>query len=125
MHADAASAERGPTGSGKDLYRQARGRLRTPMKKAARRKPGGFSGTAKGVIVDQRAGNAVADRTGLAGLAAAVHVDHDVEGFDMVGQVQGLLADHDRGFATEEGLDVTVVDRDLASAFFDEHTGDA
>jgi len=48
VHADAASAERGLTGSGKDLYRQQpQGPAANAMKKAARRKPGGFSGTAK------------------------------------------------------------------------------
>jgi hypothetical protein len=48
VHADAASAERCLAGSGKDLYRQQpQGLAANAMKKAARRKPGGFSGTAK------------------------------------------------------------------------------
>ncbi len=43
----------------------------------------------------------------------------------MVGQRQGLLGNHDRGFAAEVGLDVLAVHRDLAGAFFQKHAGDA
>ena len=77
------------------------------------------------VIVDQCTGNAVAHCASLAGLAAAVNVDHDVKRFDVVRQKQGLAADHDGGLATEEHLNVLVVNRDLASAFFQKHAGDA
>src|SRR4051794_9254764 len=40
------------------------------------------------VVVDQGAGDAVAHGAGLAGFTAAVDVDLDVEGFDVVGQHQ-------------------------------------
>lgn len=43
------------------------------------------------VVVDQGTGDAVAGRAGLAGFAAAVDVDLDVEGLDVLGQHQGLL----------------------------------
>ena len=61
----------------------------------------------------------------LAVLAAAVDIDHDVKRLDVVRQEQGLADDHDGGLAAEEGLDVAVVDRDLACAFFEKHAGDA
>ena len=62
---------------------------------------------------------------GLAGLTAAVDVDHDVKRLDVVRQKQRLAANHDRGLTAEEHLDVLVVHRDLAGAFFDKHAGDA
>src|SRR5574337_161694 len=82
-------------------------------------------GLERGVVVDQRARDAVAHCAGLAGLAAASHVDRDVEALDMVGQHQRLLGDHDRSLAAEEFGDVAAVDRDLAAALFQKHTGDA
>src|SRR3970282_2816044 len=57
------------------------------------------------VVVDQRAGDAVAHRTGLAGFAAAGHVHHDVELADHLGQFQRLTHDPAAGLAREEQLD--------------------
>src|SRR6187431_2986313 len=42
-----------------------------------------------GVVLDQRAGDAVANGTGLAGLTAAEHVDLDVERLRVVGELEG------------------------------------
>eukprot|EP01136_Pigoraptor_vietnamica_P025358 Opistho-1_new@79282 len=58
---------------------------------------------------------------GLTRFAATVDVDLDVEGFDVVGQEQRLLDDHDRGLAAEVLLDRLAVDRDLTTALLDEH----
>ena len=82
-------------------------------------------GLERGFVVDQGAGDAVARGAGLAGFAATVDIDLDVEGFDMVGQDQGLLGNHDRGFTTEIVLNILAIDRDLAGAFFQENAGDA
>ncbi len=80
----------------------------------------GFEGS---LVVDQRAGDAVAHRTGLAGFAAAVDVDLDVEAFDVLGENEGLLDDHDGGLTAEILLDVFPVDRDFAGALLDEDAG--
>ena len=62
---------------------------------------------------------------GLAGFTTTVHIDLDVESFEVVGQCQGLLGDHDGGFAAKVGGDVLAIHGDLAGAFFQKHTGDA
>src|SRR5947209_3001836 len=67
------------------------------------------------VVVDQGARDAVADRAGLAGLAATVHVDLDVEGGVVGGEHQRLADDHDRRLAAEVLLDRLAVDEDLAA----------
>src|SRR6185312_15508224 len=54
------------------------------------------------VVLDQRAGDAEADRAGLAGDAAAFHVDADVELVGHLGEFQRLAHDHARSFAAEE-----------------------
>ena len=51
----------------------------------------------------------------VTGFATTVHVDHHVEGVGVVGQQQGLLANHDGGLAAEVGLDVLAIDHDLAT----------
>ena len=73
------------------------------------------------VVVDQSAGDAVAHSTSLAGFAAAGHVHHDVERFDIFGELQGLHDDHAAGFALEEFVEITAVDHDLARAALDEN----
>src|SRR2546421_6377487 len=74
------------------------------------------------VVVDQRTGDAVAHRAGLAGLAAAVHVDLDVEGRVVGREHQRLLDDHDRRLAAEVLLYRLAVDEDLSRALLDEDT---
>lgn len=78
------------------------------------------NGLEAGVVVDQSAGDAVANSTSLAGFATARHIHHDVERFDVFGELQGLHDDHAAGFALEEFVDVTTVDHDLACAALDE-----
>ena len=63
----------------------------------------------------------MAHSTGLAGFAAAGHVHHDVERFDIFGELQGLHDDHAAGFTLEEFVEIAAVDHDLARAALDEH----
>ena len=60
---------------------------------------------------------------GLAGLAAALNVHHDVEGLDILGDLQGLHHDHAAGFTLEEIRQLAAIDGDLASAALEENTG--
>src|SRR5471030_1968691 len=73
------------------------------------------------IVVDQGAGDAVANCASLAGLAAAVDVDLDVETLDIAGQFQWLTNNHHDGFAGEVLSRWLAVNDDLASANFDEH----
>src|SRR6476469_4765164 len=73
------------------------------------------------VVLDQRAGNAEADRAGLAGVTAAFDRHQDVELVGRLGQLERLAHDHARGFASEEIFDRTLVDGDLAVALAQEH----
>src|SRR5690606_31981913 len=75
------------------------------------------------IIVDQRAGNAMAHGAGLSVHTAAVDVDVKVEGLQMAGQFQRLANDHATRFAREVLVHGLAVDDDLARAFFQEHTG--
>src|SRR5690606_24326350 len=75
------------------------------------------------VVLDQRAGDAQADRTGLAGGAAAGGGDDDVELVDRLGQLERLAHDHARGLAAEELVQRTAVDGDVATALAQEHAG--
>src|ERR1039457_1387271 len=68
------------------------------------------------IISDQRPGDAVTDRAGLAGDAAAGDLDRDVERRGHLHQLQRLPHDHSSGLATEEFIDRTLVDRDTAIA---------
>ena len=77
------------------------------------------------VVVDQGTCDAVTGRTGLAGFTTTVHIDLNIEGFEIVGQCQGLLGNHDGGLAAKVSLDVLAIHGDLAGAFFQKHTGDA
>jgi hypothetical protein len=75
------------------------------------------------IVFDQGAGDAVAHRTGLAGLAAALDIHQDVEGVGVLGQFQRLAHDHAAGFAGEELVDRLVIDDELAAAAAQEYTG--
>src|SRR6185503_8994405 len=68
----------------------------------AREEAGLLEALAQLAVVDlQRARDAVADRSGLAARAAAVHRDDDVELVDRLRQRQGLLDDHLQHFIAE------------------------
>jgi len=58
----------------------------------------------------------VADGTGLAGRAAALDGDREVQPVHHVGDLQRLADDHARGLAAEELVDRAVVDRDEPAA---------
>src|SRR5690606_13715205 len=75
------------------------------------------------VVLDQGAGDAQADRTGLAGGAAAAGGDDDVELVAGLGQLQRLAHDHARGLTAEELVQRTAVDGDVAAALAQEHAG--
>src|SRR6185436_13074953 len=66
------------------------------------------------VVLDERAGDAVAHGARLARLAAAVDVDADVEARERVGELQRLAHDHAPRLAREELVDGPAVDRDRA-----------
>src|SRR5512147_828263 len=76
------------------------------------------------VELDQRAGKAVAHRAGLAVLAAAVHVHLDVEGGEVLRQLEGLAHDHAAGLAREEDVHRLAVHFELALAGLEEHARD-
>jgi hypothetical protein len=67
---------------------------------------------------------AVADRAGLAGEAAAVDVHHDVVLAVALGDLERLRQDHAEHGTGEVHLDGAVVDEDLAGARLDPHAGD-
>src|SRR5690348_159605 len=75
------------------------------------------------VVLDQRAGDAQADRAGLAGDAATGDRHLDVELAGALGQFQRLAHDHAGGLATEELLERLAVDFDGAAALAQEHAG--
>src|SRR6185369_10678325 len=76
----------------------------------------------RGIVLDQRAGDAVAHRAGLARLAAAEDVDLDVERLRVVGELERLAHDHAARLAREEHIDGLVVHDDIALARLDEDT---
>src|SRR5690606_5681208 len=73
------------------------------------------------VVLDQRTGDAQANRAGLAGGATALDRDLDVELVGRLGQLQRLAHDHARGLAAEEVLDRAIVDGDVAAALAQEN----
>src|SRR5687767_8984545 len=73
------------------------------------------------IILDQRARDAVAHRAGLPAFAAAVHVHQDVEGRQVLGELERLTHDHAAGFATKELVDGLAVHLKFALAGLDEH----
>src|SRR5579864_4105350 len=76
------------------------------------------------VVVHQRAGDAVANRTGLTRFTAARDVHLDVERYSVVREFQRLAHDHQRGFAREVVGDGLAVHNDVALACLDEDTSD-
>src|SRR5262245_10247610 len=75
------------------------------------------------VVLDQRAGNAVADGAGLPRLAASVDVDVDIEARERIGELQRLAHDHAPGLAREELVHRLAVYRDLAGAGLQKYAG--
>src|SRR5690606_20514667 len=69
-----------------------------------------------GIVVDQRAGDAVPNRTGLTRFTATVNVDQNVETGFVFDQRQRLAQHHARGFAREVFVRGLVVDDDVALA---------
>jgi len=85
--------------------------------RVARHQPGlGEHGLERGVIVDQRAGDAMAHCTGLTRFAPTCNVDLDVERLEVIGQFQRLANDHAAGFTREEIVDGLAVNNDCALA---------
>src|SRR5690606_7194764 len=85
--------------------------------RVARRETGLAQCLAQALVVShERARDAVADRTGLAGRAAAAHGDVDVELVLGLGDGERLAHDHARGLAAEEDVERPAVDDDLAAA---------
>src|SRR3546814_14021106 len=68
------------------------------------------------VVHDQRAGDAQADRTGLAGGAAAAGGDEDVEALRVLGPPARLAHDHDPGLRAEAPAEPPHVAADLVRA---------
>src|SRR5690349_1767451 len=73
------------------------------------------------IILDERARDAVAHRTGLAALAAAVHIHANVERGEVVRELERLAHHHPAGLAAEELVDGLAVDHEVALARLDEH----
>src|SRR5574340_49098 len=75
----------------------------------------------RSVVIDQRTGDAVTHRTGLAGFAATGDVHHDIELAQRLGQRQRLAHDHAAGFTGKKHVHRLVVHHDVALARLDEH----
>ena len=75
-----------------------------------------------GFEVGECAGNTVAERTGLAGKAAAGNRAHDIELALAASGFQRLLDDHAKGGAREEHFEGAIIHDDLARAALDPHT---
>ena len=83
------------------------------------RKPAFFSFARRffGIVLEQRSRDAVADRAGLAGDAAACNAADNVELLVGLGEDERLTDDGLQGVKAEVIVDVAVVDRDLARAW--------
>ena len=68
------------------------------------------------IVGHQRTGDAVANRAGLAGDAAALDVRFDIELAVELYRAERLLHDHAAGLAAEEFVQRAAVDRYLAGA---------
>src|SRR5580765_1191053 len=64
----------------------------------------------------QRTRDAVTDRTGLSGCAAAVDIDEKVKFLNSLRKAKRLTNDHLQRFVREVGVEITLVNRDLAAA---------
>src|SRR3954451_12571194 len=78
----------------------------------------------RGVDLGERAGDAVPDRRGLAGDAATVHTDADVDVALVARLHERLLRDRLQVGAGEVFLERPLVDLDLAVAGAKDHAGD-
>ena len=65
---------------------------------------------------DQRARDAVANRAGLPGDTATLHLHRDVETIRELRHFERLAHDHAARFASEEFVERAIVDRDRAVA---------
>src|SRR5581483_118068 len=81
------------------------------------------AGLQRCIILDERAGDAVAHRAGLAALAAAVDVHTDVEARERLRQLERLAHDHAPGLAAEELIHRLAVHHERALAGLEEHAG--
>src|SRR3954464_6598479 len=72
------------------------------------------------IVFHERARDAVTDRAGLAGDAAAGHRHRDVELVRELHELERLTDDHATGLATEEFIERTLVDGDLAGTGLEE-----
>ena len=77
-----------------------------------------------GVVLQQRAGQAVADGAGLAGAAAADNVDNNVELAFGAGEHQRAAGEQLQGVEADVIVDITAVDGELAGAVVHAHAGD-
>src|SRR5262249_37089611 len=77
------------------------------------------------IVVDERTGDTVANRTGLTRFTAARHVHLDIERGAVVREFQRLTHDHQRRFAREVVSDRLAVDDDLALASLDKDTSNS
>src|SRR5262249_45120528 len=94
------------------------------LTRVARDEAGIAQGLAQGLVVlHQGTGDAVTDGAGLAGDATAVDAHADVELVRELNSLEGLTHNHAAGFATEELIERTLVDGDLALAGAEVHTG--
>src|SRR5688572_25006992 len=75
------------------------------------------------IILDQCAGDAVAHRARLPALAAAVHIHHDVERGEVLGELKRLAYHHAAGLAAEELIDRLAVHLEPAFAGLEKHPG--
>src|SRR5690242_15456340 len=73
------------------------------------------------IILDEGAGDAVAHRAGLAALAATVDVHEDVEGREVLRQLERLANHHAPGLAAEELVHRLAVHHEAALAGLEEH----
>src|SRR5437879_8677144 len=73
-------------------------------------------GLQPGIILDQRTRDAVAHRAGLPAFPASIHVYHDVEARQALGELERLAHHHAAGLAPEEFVHRLAVDDELALA---------
>src|SRR5690606_30696974 len=74
------------------------------------------------VIRDQSTSDTMTDSTRLTAHAATQHGDIDIEFFDSLSQLKWLTNHHARSLATEEIVQLTIIDRDLARTRTQENT---
>ena len=93
--------------------------------RVSREETGLLEKRAVGVVGEEkRTGNAVTDRAGLTGDAAAFDVGDDVIFANSVGNAERLVDNELEGFQAEIIVDVTAVDGDLAGTGIQTNAGD-